>query len=81
MDEAARKWIIELTFCAELSIPTGKMILAVSVLICFHFIEGGLPPNSCAPRNEKLKIRNVKLKSLGIRADFKKKVTEKLSVC
>jgi hypothetical protein len=53
------------------------MILAVSVLICFHFIEGGLPPNSCALRKEKLRTRNVKLKSLVICADLKKKVTEK----
>jgi hypothetical protein len=71
---------MDATLCAELSIPTGKITLAVSVLICFHFIEGGLPPNSCALRNEKLKIKNVKLKSLGICADFKKKVTEKLIV-
>jgi hypothetical protein len=57
--------------------PSGKMILTVSVLICFHFTEGGLPPNSCALRNEKLRIKNVKLKSLGICADLKKEVTEK----
>jgi hypothetical protein len=56
--------------------PTGKMILAVSVLICFHFIEGGLPPNSCAERNETIKIKNVKLNNLCIRADLNKKVTE-----
>ena len=55
----------------------GKIILAVSLFICLHFIEGGLPPNSCAERNEKLKIKNVKLSSLGICADFSKEVTEK----
>ena len=63
--------------CAALSLPSGKMILAVSVLICFHRTEGGLPPNSWALENEKLNIKNVKHKSLGIRADLKKEVTEK----
>lgn len=63
--------------CAALSLPSGKMILAVSVLICFHLTEGGLPPNSWALEKEKLNIKNVKHKSLGIRADLKKEVTEK----
>jgi hypothetical protein len=47
------------------------------VLICFHLTEGGLPPNSWALEKEKLNIKNVKHKSLGIRADLKKEVTEK----
>jgi hypothetical protein len=37
----------------------GIITLTVSVLICFHFIEGGLPPNSCALRKQKLRIKNV----------------------
>jgi hypothetical protein len=71
---AARKCITDETLCAALSIPAGKMILAVSVLICFHIIEGGLPPNSCALRKEKLRIKNVKPISLGICADLKRKL-------
>jgi hypothetical protein len=28
--------------------PFGKITLEADVFICFHFKEGGLPPNSCA---------------------------------
>jgi hypothetical protein len=75
---AERKWTIDATLCAELSSPTGKMILTVSVLICFQLTEGGLPPNSCALRKEKLRTKNVKLKSLGICADLKRKLRKSL---
>ena len=68
---------MDATRCAALSRPSGKMILAVSVLICFHLTEGGLPPNSWALEKEQLNIKNVKHTSLGIRADLKKEVTEK----
>jgi len=30
-----------------LSKPAGKITRKVSVLTCRHFVEGGLPPNSC----------------------------------
>jgi len=36
---------MDATLLAWLSNPVGKMILAESVLICFHFKEGGFPPN------------------------------------
>lgn len=74
---AARKCTIDAIRCAALSLPSGKMILAVSVLICFHLTDGGLPPNSWALEKEQLNIKNVNQKSLGIRADLKKEVTEK----
>ena len=45
---------MDATRCAALSRPSGKMILAVSVLICFHLTEGGLPPNSWALEKEQL---------------------------
>src|SRR5579862_1589486 len=41
-------YTIDATCCACFSIPAGKIILAVSELICRHFREGGLPPNSWA---------------------------------
>jgi hypothetical protein len=44
------------------STPCGKITLAVSVFICRHFIEEGLPPNSCA--SETLKTQNTKHKTI-----------------
>src|ERR1700754_3263045 len=35
------------TRAATLSKPAGKSTRNVSVFICRHFVEGGLPPNSC----------------------------------
>jgi hypothetical protein len=37
---------MDATLRAWLSIPAGNIILAESVLTCFHFSEGGFPPNT-----------------------------------
>jgi hypothetical protein len=39
--------ILAILFADESSC-CGKIILDSFVFICFHFIEGGLPPNCCA---------------------------------
>jgi hypothetical protein len=42
------------TLCATESRPSGKIIFAVSVSICFQRREEGLPPNTWANKFEEL---------------------------
>ena len=68
---------MEAARCAWLSIPTGKIMRTVSVLICFHARDGGLPPNcwECV-------IKGINVKSTGINnfrmGGFFMKVTGKM---
>jgi hypothetical protein len=45
----------------------SKIIRAVSVLICFHFVEGGKPLNCCAIEEKKIKTNASKKQILTIK--------------
>ncbi len=44
--------------------PVGKIIFAVSVFICFHLMEGGLPPNSWAELKKEYEIKSNEKRNL-----------------
>jgi len=68
--------MIDATLVAWLSRPTGKMIRAVSVLICFHFKEGGLPPNCWENKEDEIKTKTNKNRALRMKQNLRQEVTE-----
>ena len=65
---------------AWLSSPAGKIIRAVSVFICFHFKEGGLPPNCCDLALQTIKKKQPEISSFRMAMKYLLEVTEE-SVC
>jgi hypothetical protein len=61
---------MDATRLALSSIPGAKIMRAVSVLICFHFCCGGVPPKICALASAEVKSNEAINNSFRMAVDF-----------